>query len=859
MAKHRVYEVARSFEISSNALLQILAQMGVSVKGHMSVISEDVVEQVRQKLEEEREAARQHLEKKRRLAEEDSGDSGGTTRRRRRRRRRVSTEEKTPKSTETTVQAEHVETDTQSPPAQPVEIEKPVSADETAPAEEPVPVPASEPVVSAPEETPSDVSAEAPAEEPEEKPEKKNRRRRRRRKRKDSEGKEVSLQEPKPDDSSTKETKTKKDKKGKKDSKKSAKKEKELAEVKKIQQQIKQTLAQDTSPKKRKYRKKQQNVETDVEDNTPDVIQVSESLAVLDLARFLDTDVYELINLARKELGLRITANQRLDVETIEMIALDFGFEVERVEDLSTKIQHQVDDAAEDEGSEPRAPIVTIMGHVDHGKTSLLDYIRRSKITESESGGITQHVGAYEVVTENGRITFLDTPGHEAFTAMRARGANVTDIVILVVAADDGLMPQTIEAIDHAKAANVPIIVAVNKIDLPAANPDKVRSQLAERGLIPEEWGGDTIVVNVSAHTGEGVDKLLEMVSLQAEIMELKANPNRDAVGVVVESRLDPGKGAVVTVLVQQGTLKIRDSFVTGIYNGRVRAMKDDQGNDIKEAGPSKPVVIYGGLAGLPNAGDSLVVVPSERKAKEIAQQRQQLKRQQDLQDRQKSRMSLTDFYSSLKKGEVKTLKMVVKADVNGSVEALSDSLLRLTNDEVEIEILHKGVGAISENDVMLASASDAIIIGFHVDAESNRVLDLIKREGLDFRRYEVIYELIDDVRAAMEGLLEPDIEERRLGVAEVRAVFRISRTGTIAGCYVLEGTIRRDRMARLWRGNEVVYEGKIDSLKRFKEDVREVQQGYECGIGLLDYNAIEEGDRIEAYEVVEVSRKLEG
>jgi translation initiation factor IF-2 len=497
--------------------------------------------------------------------------------------------------------------------------------------------------------------------------------------------------------------------------------------------------------------------------------------------------------------------------------------------------------------------VVTIMGHVDHGKTSLLDVIRKTRITETEAGGITQHIGAYHVSTERGEIAFLDTPGHEAFTAMRARGARVTDIVVLVVAADDGVMPQTVEAINHARAANVPIIVAVNKIDKPGADPDRVKRSLIERGLTPEEWGGDTIFVNVSAKQNTGIDQLLEMILLQAEVMELRANPDKLARGHVVEAKIDAGRGPVATVLVSEGTLRNGDAVVCGVHSGKIRAMLDDRGQSVESAGPSIPVEILG-LSGVPMAGDEFVAVIDEKAARQISLHRMQKQRTREL--AQTSRPSLESLFERMKEGELKDLNLILKADVHGSIEALSDALTKLSNEEVKVNVVHAATGAITESDVSLATVSEAIIIGFNV-RPSPKVQALAGEENVDMRFYNVIYDVINDVKAAMTGLMASRFEERVLGSAEVREVFQIPKIGAIAGCYVTDGKIERGRSARLIRDGVVVYDGKNSSLRRFKDDVKEVQSGYECGIGIENFNDIKVGDRIEFYYLEEIKPEV--
>jgi translation initiation factor IF-2 len=552
------------------------------------------------------------------------------------------------------------------------------------------------------------------------------------------------------------------------------------------------------------------------------------------------------------ELGSMVTINQRLDRDMIEMLADEFDFSVQFQSDLDQETTEEEEEREED--LSPRWPVVTIMGHVDHGKTSLLDTIRETNVIAGEAGGITQHIGAYHVELDGGRsITFLDTPGHEAFTAMRARGAQITDIVVLVVAADDSVMPQTIEAIDHAKAANVPIVIAINKIDKPGAAPDRVRQELTAYGITPEEWGGQNIVADVSAKTGQGIDRLLEMILLQAEVLELRANHDKPARGTVVEARMDRGRGAVVTALVQEGTLHVGDAMVAGAEAGRVRAMHDERGRRLTAAGPSTPVALLG-FSALPKAGDTFAVTPSEREAREIAARRRQLVREQE--QRYRKHVTLESFYEQVQAGATQELRVIIKADVGGSAEAVADSIEKISTSEVKLLVLHRAVGNINESDVLLAAASDAIVLGFHVTVEP-KAREIVTRERVDVRTYDVIYEAIEDIKAAMEGLLKPDIERRVLGTAEVRQVFRIPRQGSIAGSMVLTGLVKRNAKVTVRRGGEVIHEGKISSLKRFKDDVSEVKSGFECGIGVQDFPEIREGDLLEIFEEVEVARRL--
>lgn len=551
-------------------------------------------------------------------------------------------------------------------------------------------------------------------------------------------------------------------------------------------------------------------------------------------------------------LGMMCTINSEIDFDTASLVASEFDIELEQVKEQTAEdvlvSADDVEDAEEDMVVRP--PIVTIMGHVDHGKTSLLDKIRASKITETEAGGITQHIGAYQIEVGGKPITFIDTPGHEAFTAMRARGAQVTDVAILVVAADDGVMPQTIEAINHAKAAGVPIIVAINKIDKEGANPEKIKQALTEYELIAEEWGGDTIMVPVSAHTGEGIDQLLDMIILVSEVAELKANPERMAKGTIIEAKLDKGRGPVATVLVQNGTLKISDTIVAGTAYGRVRAMLNDRGVSVKAAGPSQPVEVIG-FSEVPEAGDVLYAVEQDKLSKQVVEERKNKKKAEELKN---SRIKLDDLFTRMQEGQLKELNIIIKADVQGSVEAVKQSLEKLSNDEVKVKAIHCGVGAIKETDVMLAAAGKAIIIGFNVRPD-NMAIAAAEKEKVDIRLYRIIYNAIEDITKAMKGMLDPEFEEIVLGHVEVRQTFKVSSVGTIAGCYVTDGKITRNSKVRLLRDNVVVHDGSISSLKRFKDDVKEVLQGYECGVTLENYNDIKEGDVIESYEMREIER----
>ena len=629
-----------------------------------------------------------------------------------------------------------------------------------------------------------------------------------------------------------------------------------------VQKQVRETLeklqGKSSKGKGAKYRREKrdshrQKSEDELAQQEADskLLKVTEFVTVSEVATMMNVPVTQIIS-ACMSLGMMVTMNQRLDAETLSIVAEEFGFEVEFITaDIEESIQ-EVEDNPED--LVPRAPIVTVMGHVDHGKTSLLDYIREENVIAGESGGITQHIGAYAVQLENGqKITFLDTPGHEAFTAMRARGAQVTDLAIIVVAADDDIMPQTKEAISHAQAAGVPIVFAINKIDKPTANPDKIKEGLANMNLLVEDWGGKIQSQDISAKTGVGIKELLEKVLLEAELLELKANPDRLAYGTVVEAFLDKGRGYVSTILVQGGTLKVGDYVLAGQNSGKVKAMHDERGNSIKEAGPSTPISILG-LDGAPQAGDKFNEFEDEREAKAIAVKRTQLQREQSV--RTQRHITLDEIGRRIALGDFKELNIILKGDVDGSVEALTDSFLKLSTEEIQVNIIHKGVGAITESDVLLASASDAIIIGFNVRPMGN-ARQLADKEEIDIRNYSIIYDAINDLKDAMEGMLSPEMREEITGTAEIRETFKISKIGTIAGCMVTSGKILRNSGIRLIREGVVVFTGELDSLKRFKDDVKEVAKGYDCGIQIKNYNDIKEGDIIEGFQEVAVKKKL--
>ncbi|MEQ9592491.1 MAG: translation initiation factor IF-2 [Cyclobacteriaceae bacterium] len=629
---------------------------------------------------------------------------------------------------------------------------------------------------------------------------------------------------------------------------------------KEIQEQVRATLAKLSGSQKKtggaKYRKEKRQAVSDAEDERllqeqedSKTLKVTEFISANDLASLMNVSVNDVISTCLN-LGMFVSINQRLDAEAITVITDEFGYDVQFTSADDEEEVEEVEDAEED--LQPRAPIVTIMGHVDHGKTSLLDYIRNTKVTDQEAGGITQHIGAYNVTNKSGqKIAFLDTPGHEAFTAMRARGAKITDVAIIVVAADDDVMPQTKEAINHAQVAGVPIVIAINKIDKPGANPEKVKESLSKNNILVEDWGGKYQCQAISAKTGEGIDDLLEKVLLEAELLNLKANPNKPAVGSVVEASLDKGRGYVTTVMVQAGTLKVGDILLAGSNLGRVKAMFDDTGKKVNAVGPSTPVLVLG-LDGAPQAGEKINVMETDREAREIAAKRGQIQREQNI--RTKKHITLDEIGRRLAIGSFKELRIIVKGDFDGSVEALSDSLLKLSTPKIQISIIHKGVGQISESDVLLASASDAVIVGFQV-RPSGSARKIAENEEIEIRLYSIIYDAINDVKAAMEGMLEKEMEEVIVGNVEIREVFKISKVGTVAGCMVTDGYIKRSNPIRIIRDGIVIYSGEMTALKRFKDDVQEVKSGFDCGISIKNFNDIKVGDVIESYENREVKK----
>ena len=810
MGKKRIYEVAKQYHLSSEALLSMLRKKGFEARSHMSVMKEDMLQWIERKFEQERETSRQEMKQRKVRTEQQ---------------KRAKTKKKTAsgprgKTRPRTKQGER----------SPTSGERSRSSGERFRAQKER--------SRAPRERPR-ASRERGSEGRREPAKSESRKRRR-----PHRNKPIRMEQ-------NGEHIKKRLLAGKE--RKSYPKRRREKDTQGIVANVRRTLTKmEGTPRSRRRRTRVRRSAEEQPKEVRNVIRASEFVSVAELSDQMGVLSSEVI--ARcLEMGLMVSINQRLDVDTLTMVADEFGYDVEVLEEYAEDLFTTEEE--EEAGPQlPRAPVITVMGHVDHGKTSLLDTIRRTNVVAGESGGITQHIGAYEVTLKRKKIAFLDTPGHEAFTAMRSRGAQATDIVILVVAADDHVMPQTVEAIDHAKAAHVPIVVAINKTDLPTADPERIRQELSHRGILVEEWGGKAIAVEVSAKTGEGIDRLLEMVLLEAELLELTANPDRKARGVIIEAELHPGRGPVATVLVQDGTLRVGDAFVTGLYSGRVRALLNEWGQPVEKAGPSSPVQVLG-IEGVPQAGDSFIVLGEERKAREISQKRRQLKAEHDAR-RREHRMTLADFNRRIKEGAVRDLGLILKADVDGSAEALSSALTELSTDEVRINVIHQGVGAISESDVLLAAASDAIVIGFHVRPDV-RAREMAAREHVDIRLYRVIYETVEDLKAALSGLLAPEINEKILGSASVREVFRVPSVGVIAGSFVQSGNIRRNASARVLRDHVVIYEGEVASLRRFKEDVREVAAGYECGIGIGNFNDLKVGDTIEAFEMVETARQL--
>jgi translation initiation factor IF-2 len=873
--KLRLYKFATEYNLSTDSLVEFLSKKGYDVKSHMSLLTDEMIAEIKSSFKKDIEKAEKHYKKisefQKKRSEHDEPETAAEA-------PAVPAEQTVEeKAVEVPVEIVLVE-EVPQPPVE--EVLEPVVEVEESVDEKPVEVTEEQPEENKPFRTQSEIALDA-------------------RKKgltivgkldlgvKKEKDKAEAAQEPAQaktvktpstaaaSDADKKDKKKKKILKAKKKTPGTGENPEEVGVAKKkrkikrleidkreVEDAIKRTLLSmdesvvgDRASMRKKKRKEKQDIQEQLQQQKElekSKITVTEYIAVNELANLMGVPVSDVISKCIS-LGLMVSINQRLDVETITLVADEFGFDIELQEEYQSEIDTDIPDAPET--LKQRPPVVTIMGHVDHGKTSLLDYIRRANVVAGEAGGITQHIGAYKVILEDGKqITFLDTPGHEAFTAMRARGARVTDIVVLIVAADDAVMPQTVEAINHALAASVPIIIAINKIDKPNSNIERIKQQLAERNVLVEEWGGKYQCVEISAKLGKNVDVLLEKIALEAELLELKANPDRYARGTIIESQLDKGKGVTATVLVQKGTLKIGDPFIAGIVHGRVRAMFDERSKKVFEAKPSTPVLVLG-FESAPQAGDNFNIVESEREAREISLKRAQLKREQD--HRQIHHVTLDEIASQISFGGVKELPIIVKGDVDGSIEALSDSLMKLTNQEVSVRVIHKAVGAISEGDVLLAAASGAIIIGFHVRPNTN-ARKLAESEKVDIRLYNVIYDAINEVKSALEGLLSPVVSEEVVATLEVRDTFKVPKAGTIAGCFVQDGRITRGNKLRLFRDGIVVYEGDIGSLKRFKEDVREVEKGYECGLSIANFNDIKVGDVIESFKMIETKKKLD-
>jgi translation initiation factor IF-2 len=860
MAKLRVYELARDLNMTNKVLLEKLDDLDISVKSHMSALDDDMIAKIKSSFfstpekEETIEETRIKPTVIRRRRKKVEVEASATPE-----AEPQAADEAAEKADAEAIAAEVVEepvAESQKPEESKAEEPQEVSAAEEA--EKPAVKKAKKPK-KAPRKEPSAKIIKLPVRPPE-KPLKEKKAEPKKEKAKVEKGPaerkpaEIATQEVAPPDEETKKKKRKKKFEEPDVDKKFLKKK--ISFKRKAVIEGEDLYAEGYRPRKQRKMAKGkkpvggQKTQITVAKAIKRRIKIDEAIVLSELAKRMGIKASEIIK-AMMAMGSMATVNQTIDFDTASLIASEFDYEVERASfEEEAILKQETDDPAK---LMPRPPVVTIMGHVDHGKTSLLDVIRKSRISETEAGGITQHIGAYHVSTDRGQIAFLDTPGHEAFTAMRARGAQVTDIVVLVVAADDGVMPQTTEAINHSRAAEVPIIVAINKIDKQNADPEKVKRELAEIGLAPEDWGGDTIYVNVSAKQAQGIDELLEMILLQAEVLELKANPDKFASGHVVEAKIDSGRGPVATVLVREGTLRAGDPVVCGMHYGRIRAMLDDRGNQLESAGPSIPVEIVG-LSGVPMAGDEFLALKDEKNAKQVSEHRQQKQRSKEL--AQSSRLSLDKLYERMQEGEVKDLNLIIKADVHGSIEALKDSLTKLSNDEVNVNVVHSASGTIAESDISLATVSNAIIIGFNV-RPSLKVQAMASEENVDMRFYNVIYDVIRDVKNAMVGMMASTYEERILGTAEVREVFQIPKVGNIAGCYVTDGKMERGQKMRLLRDGVVIFEGKNSSLRRFKDDVKEVQAGYECGIGIENFNDIKVGDRIDCYYLEEIRPEI--
>ena len=855
MANKRLYEVARDHKLSSDALMALVNRLGFDVRSHMSVATDEILSAIETEFGRQRDALKAEIavrEKKTRerkararQAADDEAQRTAETQRAAE-KLRLEEEERKAKEAEAAAEAARLAAAAKAAAApRPRVIAPPAPGPVIAP--KPVPSPA--PVQAAPQAAPPPPKPMPP------------------RITGRPAGATVILPPARPaapaatgrpavgvvtgrPGSPAGPTAPQGDTQQRKRRHRAPKKKRQRVDQQEVAASFRKTIAQLGTRAKPRRRRRRDDPDGGVFEEPTRTIEVNEFMSVSELAQKMGVTAPEVVAKCM-ELGMLATVNQRLDADTIETVALEFDFSVKFVQEIGAD---EIPEEADAEGARVhRAPVVTVMGHVDHGKTSLLDYIRESNIIASESGGITQHIGAYRVATTRGNITFLDTPGHAAFTAMRARGAQLTDIVVLVVAADDAVMPQTIEAISHAQAANVPIVVAINKMDKPGADADNVRNQLSHHGLIPEEWGGKTIMVPVSAKTGEGIDRLLEMILLQAEVLELKANPDKHARGVIVEAKLDKGRGAVATVLVQNGTLRISDYFVTGSHSGRIRSMVDDHGMPTKAVGPGIAVQVTG-ADGVPQAGDSFVVCEDEHVARNVSQMRGRVKREQTFYRLQKT--TLSNVYERIKEGAIRDLRLIIKGDVDGSVEVLADTLAKIKSEEVQVNIIHRGVGAINESDIILAAASEAVVVGFHVRPDA-RARELAAREGVDIRMYSIIYEVESDIRAALEGMLAPEKVEEQTGVAIVKNIFKISHIGTVAGSEVTEGAIRPRDQVRVVRDGVTIYTGLVQTVRRFTDDVKEVTVGLECGIKVENFNDLKVGDSLELFRVVEHVRKL--
>jgi len=848
MAKKKVYELAEEFKMSSNALVQMLKGMGIPVKSHMSTVDEELRASIKEKFELERAQIKKEYERKKLVMLKAREEM-------------------------------------EAPVAPPEPEKAPAAAAQSAPKTEPsshasaktAPTPAASATPHQGQQGQQGKQGKHGKQDTSAQQSQRPKGSIRKYHQKESWAKgtytpgqqssggggqsTASAQKPaqqqqqppaKPDSENRKAASGGKADKRKKKGGKNRNERPEINEVE-LKANVKKTLAKIGSGfTKKKYKKEESTQQDDTDNNEKKILKVSEFVTPNELANMMNVSASDVITKCL-EMGAFVTINQRLDFEMIELVVDEFGYTASLMDEY---VPEEDSDTGDDENVGallPRAPVVTVMGHVDHGKTSLLDYIRKTNVIAGESGGITQHIAAYEVKTKHGPVTFLDTPGHEAFTAMRARGSQITDVIVLVVAADSAVMPQTREAIDHARAANVPIVVAINKIDLPTANPEKIKGELANYNVLVEEYGGQVSCVQISAKTGEGIEKLLEVLALETEILELKATPEGRAQGVVIESELDKGKGPIATVLIQRGTLIKGNAFVTGIHSGRVRELHNERGQIVENAGPSQPVLILG-LSGTPQAGDSFRVLDDEKEAREISARRRLAQKEREM--RRINALSLDNLYEQIQAGSVQNLNLIIKGDVDGSVEALASSLEKLSTPEIKVRVIHKSVGAIKETDILLGVASNALIIGFHL-SPNTKIRDMAKQEGVEIRTYRIIYEAVDAVHNAMEGMLKPEIRENILAEAVVRKVFKVSKIGTIAGCMVESGTLNRNSKARVIRDDVELVESKISSLKRIQEDVREVQTGYECGIMLDRFSDFHEGDRIITFEEVEIARKL--